>query len=182
MPVPIPTARFAALVAAGRPWAQTTSATLSGRVALKDGTPVSAALVQARSSETGTSRTATTDAAGRYRIDPLAPGSWSIVARSPDGVLSDTKSILLRLQQDGIVDLVIGTGLEEEVTVRAEAPLFDSRRTVGEMRIGDAQVQGLPVPGDSVTEPSIETTRYRPFTRAFESSCQVTPMPCLFVR
>ena len=126
------------------------------------GAAVAGALVQAREADTGGSRTTTTDGTGRYRLDPVSPGTWSLVARSPEGVLSDTKSITLRLQQAGIVDLVVGTGLEEQVTVRAEAPLFDPRRTGGEMRIGDAQIQELPVGGAGVTDLALLDASVRP--------------------
>ena len=149
-------------LAATRAWAQTTSASITGRVLTQAGAPVPGALVQAREAETGGSRTTSSDAAGRYRLDPVSPGTWSVVARSPEGVLSDTKTITLRLQQAGIVNLVVGTGLEEEVTVRAEAPLFDPRRTAGELRIGGAQVQELPVPAAGVTDLALLDASVRP--------------------
>lgn len=152
----------AAVLAATRGASQTTSASISGRVVLQDGTAAPGSLVQARAADTGGSRSAVTDGAGRYRIDPIQPGTWSLVARSPDGVLSDTKTITLRLQQAGTVDLVVGTGLTEEVTVRAEAPLFDPRRTGGELRIGDAQVQELPVPAAGVTDLALLDAAVRP--------------------
>jgi hypothetical protein len=142
--------------------AQTTSASISGRVAFADGTAAPGSLVQAREAETGGSRQAVADAAGRYRIDPIPPGTWSVVARSADGVLSDTRTITLRLQQAGIVDLVVGAGLTEDVTVRAEAPLFDPRRTGGELRIGGAQVQELPVPAAGVTDLALLDAAVRP--------------------
>jgi hypothetical protein len=125
--------------------AQTTSATLVGRVTTPDRKAVPDALVQARSDESGATRVATSDGDGRFRFDLLSPGSWTVVARSPEGILSDTKTITLRLQQTGEIDLVIGAGLTEEVTVRAEVPLLDPQRTGGELRILGTQADDLPI-------------------------------------
>jgi len=119
-----------AVACLGRPAAgQTTSAILSGRVVTPSGDGVGAALVQARAESSGTLRTAMADGDGRFRFDAIAPGTWSVVARSPDGVLSDTKSVTLRLQQTVAVNLTVGTGLEENVEVRADVPLLEPQRT-----------------------------------------------------
>lgn len=135
--------------------AQTTSATLIGRVTTPDEKPVAAALVQARSEASGALRTTTSDDDGRFRFDLLPPGTWAIVARSPEGILSDTKSITLRLQQTGEVTLIVGTGLEESVTVRAEVPLIDPTRTGGELRIFGEQADDLPIASRNIVDLSL---------------------------
>lgn len=140
-----------ALAAAGA-IAQTTSATLTGRVTTPDKKGVGAALVQARSEDNGAIRAATSTDDGSFRFELLPPGSWSVVARSPEGILSDTRTITLRLQQTGEIELILGTGLEEEVTVRADAPLVDPTRTGGELRIQGAQAENLPIPGRNAVE------------------------------
>ena len=132
--------------------AQSTSATLTGRVTTPDKHGVAAALVQARSEDSGAIRSATSADDGRFRFDLLSPGSWSVVARSPEGILSDTKTITLRLQQTGEIDLILGTGLEEEVTVHADVPLVDPRRTGGELRILGTQAEDLPIAGRNAVE------------------------------
>ena len=132
--------------------AQSTSATLTGRVTDSSHKPLEAAIVQARSNESGAIRTTSSGDDGRFRFDLLAPGSWSVVARSPEGVLSDTQSITLRLQQTGELDLVIGSGLEEEVTVHADLPLIDPQRTGGELRILGTQADDLPIAARNVVD------------------------------
>ncbi len=57
--------------------AQTTSASLAGRVSDKHGSPLPASVVQVRSDETGQVRTGVTDDDGEYRIDLLRPGRWT---------------------------------------------------------------------------------------------------------
>lgn len=136
----------------GEAHAQSTSAALKGRVASTSGKAVPAAVVQVRSEESGSVRTATSDGDGQFRFDLLPPGTWSVVARSPEGVLSDTKNVTLRLQETATVNLTVGKGLEEEVTVRAEAPLVDPQRTSGELRVLGSQAEDLPIAGRNATD------------------------------
>ena len=152
-----------AVACLGRPAAgQTTSAILSGRVVTPSGDGVGAALVQARAESSGTLRTAMADGDGRFRFDAIAPGTWSVVARSPDGVLSDTKSVTLRLQQTVAVNLTVGTGLEENVEVRADVPLLEPQRTGSELRILDTQAQELPIAGRAITDLALLDSSVRP--------------------
>ena len=132
--------------------AQSTSASLTGHVTTTDKQAVRAAMVQARSEGSGAIRTATSADDGSFRIDGIPAGSWSVVARSPEGILSDTRTIALRLQQTGVVDLVVGTGLEEELTVRADAALVDPTRTGGELRILGSQAEDLPIGGRNAVD------------------------------
>ncbi len=144
-----------AFVAAAPALAQSTSANLKGRVVDLNKKGVPAAIVQARSEDSGSTRLATTDDEGRFRFELLAPGAWAIVARSAEGVLSDTKTISLRLQQTGEIELTIGTGLEEQVTVRADVPLVDPRRTGGELRIVGEQADALPIASRDIVDLSL---------------------------
>ena len=110
------------------------------------------AYVQARSDDSGATRTTATGGDGAFRFDLLAPGTWTVVARSPEGVLSDTKTITLRLQQTGEIALVVGSGLEEELTVRAEVSAIDPSRTGGELRILGTQAEDLPLAGRNAVD------------------------------
>ena len=83
-------AALAALAAA----AQTTSASLLGTVRTEGGAAVSGAVVQARSTDTGIVRTTVTDDKGDYRLDSLAPGEWTVVARL-DGRTSESRTVEL---------------------------------------------------------------------------------------
>lgn len=146
------TCLFAVAVGAVETWAQSISATLSGTVRTSSGAPAAAAFVQARSDESGVVRATTADAKGRFRIDPLPPGTWTVVARSEEGVLSDSKTVTLKLQQTAVVDLTIGQGLVEDVAVSADAPLIDPGRTGGEVRLEASKIQSLPVAAEEVTD------------------------------
>lgn len=132
--------------------AQSTSGTLLGSVRDPGGRPVELALVQARSSRNGATRTTTSDASGAFRFELLEPGTWEIAARGPDGTVSPTLAVELALQQTLEIALVLQGEIREEVEVVAEAPLVDARRVGGELRVGGAQSDALPIAGRSVTE------------------------------
>ncbi len=147
---------WAALIAAalcfGTTPAQTTSASLSGTVRTHERTPIPDVIVRARSEETGAIRTAVTDENGRYRFDPLEPGRWKVWAQVPDGPFSNRRTITLRLQQAQILDFTVGPALRETVIVTAEAPLVDTKRTGGVLRIDGMQADELPLSARVVTD------------------------------
>lgn len=150
------------LLAASPVRAQSASASIQGSVRDMGGAPVAGALVQARAGETGAVRTAVTDAGGRYVFSAIPPGDWTLVARSPEGVLSESATVTLRLQQTGRVDLRIGSGLVEEVTVSAAAPLVDPTRVQGELRITSVQTGSIPLAGRNVADLSLLDSAVRP--------------------
>ncbi len=142
----------AVLAFSGTVEAQSTSASLTGIVVNGSGAPVPDAVVLARSDDNGAVRNDVTDERGRYRIDLLSPGMWTVVAQHGDGVVSESHTVQLALQQTLRLDLTVGEGLRERVQVVAEAPLLDPGRTGGELRIGGDQTDNLPIAGRSVTE------------------------------
>lgn len=132
--------------------AQTASATLAGTVRTEDGQPVAEAVVQARSESTGLTRTVVSDERGRYRVEGLAPGPWTIVARVGNGELSENRNVELHLQRTTNLDFTVGAGFSEQVTVRAEAPLVDRTETAGKLFVTGAQAENLPVSGRVITD------------------------------
>ncbi len=132
--------------------AQSTTATLTGTVRTRDGSPAPGALVQARSTATGAERSALSDAGGRYRIDLLSPGEWTIVTRLGDALAGDPRTVLLHLQQTLTLDFEIGSDLTEKVTVSAAPPVVDPARITGGLRVGSDIIDDLPLNGRSFTD------------------------------
>jgi len=142
--------------------AQSTTGALSGTVTSGDGTPLPGATVEARSSQTGTVRGAVTDGSGRFRIDLLAPGPWTVVARLGDGPPGTPRNVVVALQASTVVDLVIGAAISESVTVSATAPIVDSARTGGELSIDRSIVDDVPIAGRQITDLALLDSSVRP--------------------
>lgn len=117
-----------------------------------DGEPAPAALVSAISEGTGAERSAIADPEGRYRIALLTPGAWTVRARLGDALASETRTVLLSLQQTLRLDLEISLGASERVTVTAGAPRLDTTRSGGELRVGRDRIGALPLNGRSFTD------------------------------
>jgi len=132
--------------------AQTTSATLVGTVRTQRGIPVPDALVQAHSDSSGILRSAVTDSQGRYRIDLLSPGTWTVLVHLSTAQASEPRTVQLRLQQTLTLDFKVGSSLTETVRVVSSAPLVDPVRTGGELRVEGSQADELPIAGRQVTD------------------------------
>ena len=141
-----------ALAPVGLCLAQTTTASLSGTVRAAGGAAVAGATVDARSETTGITRSATTDRDGRYRIDLLQPGTWTVLPRRGGERLAEPRVVTLRLQQSAVIDFTAGPVATETVTVSSEAPLVDTARIESMLRVDGSQVEELPINGRSITD------------------------------
>jgi hypothetical protein len=139
----------------GKAQAQTTSASLTGTVRTDDSEPVDDAVIQARSAKSGAVRTTVSDAAGRYRLDLLGTGDWTVVARLANGQVSESRTVTLHLQETVQLDFTVGEGLAERVVVRAEPPLVDRRQTASQLRLTSAQSDTIPMAGRQFTNLSV---------------------------
>jgi hypothetical protein len=142
--------------------AQGASASLEGEVRLADGGPAGGAVVQVRSDDTGVVRVAVCDDRGAFRFPVLAPGRWTVVARTTEGSLSRSESVDLGLNEKRHVELEIGEGQVETVTVTAEGATVDRMRTSGEIRIGRAETDVLPLDGGDITQLALMDAAVRP--------------------
>ena len=132
--------------------AQTTSGTLRGTVRTPAGAAVPGAFIQARSIATGVVRAGVSDDRGNFVLQGLPPGEWLVVARLADGLVGTSQTVTLGLQEENRLDLNVGAGFTEEVTVSAEAPVLNRRRPGNELRIGRQEVADLPVLNRAVTD------------------------------
>lgn len=124
---------------------QATTGVIEGTVVDPDGGVLPGASVTLRNTATNFEQVATTNGEGRFRalLLPLGPyritvsleGFATLVREGIDLAVGQTVNLSLPLQLGGI---------EQEITVTAEAPVVETSRTEGSVRIDTAAVEGLP--------------------------------------
>jgi Carboxypeptidase regulatory-like domain/TonB dependent receptor len=98
--------------------------------------------------DTNLTRDLTTDARGRYRATALQPGRYEVSATFAGFQATPIGNISVQVGQTVPVDVKMHpAGVSEIVTVTAQSPVIDTRRTdVGNV-IGEAAIQNLPING-----------------------------------
>ena len=134
-----------ALVWCGAGVAQFQFGSVLGLVKDPSQAPVPGAAVEIRSKSTNVARQATTSAAGEYNFVSLPPDQYTITVRHP-GFRDTSRSLVLSVDQRFQADIVLEVGgVNEEVTVKAEAPLLESASSeLGNIRT-EKQVVDLPL-------------------------------------
>ena len=126
------------------------SATLSGTVSDQSGAAVPVAAVTARNLDTGFSRSAVTDPAGRYQLFALPVGQYEVRVKK-DGFAEGIRTgIRLAVGQDANADLSLRLGaVSEEVKVSGDAALVSVTTQDISGLVGERQVKDLPLNGRS---------------------------------
>jgi Carboxypeptidase regulatory-like domain/TonB dependent receptor/TonB-dependent Receptor Plug Domain len=135
------------LIAAGMR-GQTVNGTLLGSVVDVQGAAVPNAQVSARNVDTGTARTATSDAIGGYRIASVPAGRYEISAGAA-GFRTELRSgITVTVGADIRVDFALSVGaVEQQVTVSGEAPQVDTTSSTLSGIVAENTVRQLPLNG-----------------------------------
>ena len=107
---------------------QVATATLEGTVADPNGAAIPGANITVRSTQTGFTRTTTTDAAGIFRIPLLPPGEYEVKVDAPN--FSEKKvTVTLTVGQKFNYDVQLSVGASTEtVNVTAEASVVETTR------------------------------------------------------
>jgi len=131
-------------------FAQTSDGVISGLVRDTSGAVVPGATVKITNVETGISRTAMTDAAGRYRVPGLIPDHYQ-VETSMEGFQTEVRQgIELTVGRESVinVDLKIGQ-ITEKAVVTANAPLVETTSSTLSSLVGQEAISELPLNGRS---------------------------------
>jgi len=128
-------------------WGQAITASLQGRVADKSGAVLPKATVTVTNTETGFSRTTTSDDGGEYKITSLPVGSYKVTAQASK-FQAQTHVLTLTVGDLATLDFSLAPGeVEQQVTVTSEAPLIEPTRTSTDSVIEQQKIQNLPVNG-----------------------------------
>jgi hypothetical protein len=127
--------------------AQTVRGVIGGVVTDSTAKPVASVAISVTSQDTGTKRTANTDARGNFTVPSLAPGTYRIEAER-EGFRKHVQSLTLEVDQEIRLEIPLLPGrITEEVTVTGEpTPIRTETSTLGGV-IDNRAVIGLPLDG-----------------------------------
>jgi hypothetical protein len=129
--------------------AQATSS-ISGRVEDASGAAVPAVALTVRSTETGSTRTATTDESGEYRVLSLPVGRYEIKAEKTGFDLEVRQGLNLVVGEEAVVNMTLGVGaVSQQVTVTGDAQLVNTTTDSTSGLVSEKQVKDLPLNGRS---------------------------------
>src|SRR6266705_1266666 len=133
-------------------WAQTT-AQVNGTVKDQSGAVLPGVEVTATQTETGFKRSVVTDETGSYVLTNLPVGPYRFEAGLPGFRTYVQTGIVLQVNANPVINAVLEVGqVSEQVEVRADAALVETRSTgVGQV-IDNQRVLELPLNGRQATE------------------------------
>lgn len=127
--------------------ANSNAADLQGRVRDPQGAVVSGATVTARNTATNSSRDATTDDDGFYKIVNLAPGEYEVTVKAANYKTAVVPSVKLTVGQTGNQDIPLEVGdLTATVTVTAVSPsIVETTATSVNSTVDQQRIENLPI-------------------------------------
>ena len=127
--------------------AQTTNGVISGIVSDAQGAVLPGVSLTLRNTETGLTRTLVTETDGRFRVGGLPPGPYSIRAELQGFGTVDVTDVTVAVGSEAVRNLTMQVqGVQESVTVTAQAPVVDTTMTEVAGVITQEQMQMLPLP------------------------------------
>src|SRR5437773_2736960 len=124
--------------------AQTSLATLRGKVADEQGGVLPGATVTARQIETNTTRSSITESLGQYFLTGLSSGTYEITVELAGFSPGRRSDVVLRVGQAADIDFVLRVGaVQENVTVAGQTALVETQHVIGAF-IDPTRVDTLP--------------------------------------
>lgn len=156
--------------------AQTTTGTIRGYVRDANGTALAGGTIEARQTETGVRRTATSRDDGSYILPGLVPGAYELTVRQI-GHGPQRRQVAVQIGATLLVDFTLQAGAVELQAVTVEgAPVIEMRTSEVATNVTAQQIQQLPTvsrnfldlaalaPGVTVVEERVNGTGFRSFS------------------
>ena len=122
--------------------------TISGSVTDASGAIVPGASVIITATDTGASRTLTTNSSGEYTSTFLQPGRYEVIATATGFGKVNRQNLVLTVGQVLTVDVTLpAASAATEVTVTDASPLIDTLKTQVSQTVSQQMVENLPVNG-----------------------------------
>jgi hypothetical protein len=146
-------AAISMLPAEARAQGETTSA-IVGEVRDATYAVVRGATVTVTNHETGLTRSARTDDAGRFNFPQLKPGTYAVKAEAQGFEPGQNDNVVAGLGQKQTVDFTLRIAQSNEVVeVRSEAPIVNPENANTSTTLSAPALENLPNPGDDLTYP-----------------------------
>jgi len=127
-------------------YAQTQSGNIFGKVVGNDGSALPGVTVSLTG--VGAPQSTVTDSQGNYRFINLSPGGYTLKAELA-GYGSATRSgITVNIGRNADVTLTLNPSVSQTITVTAEAPLLDTRRTGTGATVSEVELTEVPTARD----------------------------------
>jgi len=143
---------LAALVTtAGMAWAQSGTASLSGRVTDAQDSVIPGATVTVNSATTGTTRTTVSNESGLYNLAALPPGVYDLTVELTGFRTAKVEKLELRVDLPARADVQLEVGaLAEQVVVQGESKLINTSGASLGNTISREQIRALPIEARNV--------------------------------
>src|SRR6185436_4384780 len=158
--------------------AQLSTAQISGRVTDDSGAVLPGVTVTVVQTDTGLTRTTTTDASGTYVLPNLPTGPYRLEAMLQGFRTYAQTGIVLQVAGAPVINVALALGnVEETVTVAADAPLVDVKSAGIGTVIENERILELPLQGRQVTDlillagAAVQTGQ--PNTRSFQGGVNI---------
>ena len=140
---------FAVVSLSGVAFAQTAATgNIEGIVTDTTGAVLPGVTVVVKNMGTNVTRELVTDDAGRYRANALQPGPYEVTATLGGFQSATFGNLEVNVGQTLAADIRMrAAGVTETVTVTAESPLIDTRRTDVSNVVGETAIENLPING-----------------------------------
>ena len=126
------------------------SAAISGRVEDASGTPISGATVIVKNTETGLTRTVSTDASGSYRALSLSPGPYEIRAEKEGFKAALRTGVKFDVGEQAVINLRLEVGqVLQQIWIVDPLPVVNTTTDSVSGEVNDSEVKDLPLNGRS---------------------------------
>lgn len=142
---------IAVLGVASGAFAQTFQGSVRGIIRDADGGVLPGVSVTLANEDTGTSRSAVSNAVGEYLFANVQPATYTLRAELSGFAPSVSEGLIVGVSSAVVSDVVLSIGgIEETVTVTAESPLIETATASVASAVSRAELEVLPTPGRNV--------------------------------
>src|SRR5450759_3620615 len=122
-----------------------TTGDIEGTISDSNGAPLPGASVEIKSSALQGTRTAVTDAAGRFRFPVLPSGLYTVTAGLSGFGKVERTNVRVSLGATATLPITLSVSVKEEIVVTGEAPVVDTTKTVIGGTVSAEALQHLPL-------------------------------------